>query len=73
MEARGGIPSCSQGIMDFCGPKNYTYKYGDNGSIKLYMKVNIFWKLNPRERSITLTKLLIKHAKFTQKETGIGA
>ena len=31
------------------------------------------WKLNPRDRSITLTKLLIKHAKFTEKETEIGA
>ena len=31
------------------------------------------WKLNPRDRSITLTKLLIKHAKFTQKDIEIGA
>ena len=31
------------------------------------------YKLNPRDRSITLTKLLIKHAKFTQKEIEIGA
>ena len=31
---------------------------------------NIFmWKLNPSDRTITLTKLLIKHAKFTPKET----
>ena len=27
------------------------------------------WKLNPRDRTITLTKLLIKHAKLTPKET----
>ena len=33
----------------------------------------IFWKLNPRDRTITLTKLLIKHAKLTPKETEIGA
>ena len=31
------------------------------------------WKLNLGDRTITLTKLLIKHAKFTQKETEIGA
>ena len=31
------------------------------------------WKLNPSDRTITLTKLLIKHSKFTQKETEIGA
>ena len=30
-------------------------------------------KLNPSDRTITLTKLLIKHAKFTPKETEIGA
>ena len=34
---------------------------------------HVMCKLNPRDRSITLTKLLIKHAKFTQKETEIGA
>ena len=31
------------------------------------------WKLNPGARTITLTKLLIKHAKFTPKETEIEA
>ena len=31
------------------------------------------WKLKPRDRTITLTKLLIKHAKLTPKETKIGA
>ena len=31
------------------------------------------WKLNPRDRTITVTKLLIKHAKLTSKETEIGA
>ena len=31
------------------------------------------WKLNPRDRTITLTKLLIKHAKLTPKEIEIGA
>ena len=31
------------------------------------------WKLNPRDRTITLTKLLIKHEKLTPKETEIGA
>ena len=35
-------------------------------SLKLQWLV---WKLNPRDKTITLTKLLIKHAKSTQKET----
>ena len=34
---------------------------------------NFMWKLNPRDSTITLTKLLIKHAKLTPKETEIGA
>ena len=33
----------------------------------------LVWKLNPSSRTITLTKLLIKHAKFHKKETEIGA
>ena len=33
----------------------------------------LLWKLNPRNRTITLTKLLVKHAKLTPKETEIGA
>ena len=32
-----------------------------------------FWKLNPSSRTITLTKFLVKHAKFIQKEIEIGA
>ena len=36
-------------------------------------KGKIVWKLKPSDRTITLTKLLIKHAKFTQKETEIRA
>ena len=35
--------------------------------------MSLMWKLNPRDRTITITKLLIKHAKFTPKETEIGA
>ena len=35
--------------------------------------VKLMWKLNPSDRTITLTKLLIKHAKFTPKKTEIGA
>ena len=31
------------------------------------------WKLNPRDRTITLTKLPIKHAKLTPKDNEIGA
>ena len=33
----------------------------------------MLWKFNPNDITITLTKLLIKHAKFTEKETEIGA
>ena len=33
----------------------------------------VMWKLNLSDRTITLTKLLIKHAKLTSKETEIGA
>ena len=43
------------------------------GDKLIYKGSNTMWKLNPSDRTITLTKLLIKHAKFTQKETEIGA
>ena len=33
----------------------------------------VLWKLNPSDRTIALTKLLIKHAKLQTKETEIGA
>ena len=39
----------------------------------IYTWEEFLWKLNPRDRTITLTKLLIKHAKLTSKETEIGA
>ena len=39
----------------------------------IYKLSDIMWKLNPRDRTITLKKLLIKHAKFIQKETEIEA
>ena len=34
---------------------------------------NTMWKLNPSDRTIALTKLLIKHANLQTKETKIGA
>ena len=34
---------------------------------------NDLWKLNPSDRTIALTKFLIKHAKLQTKETEIGA
>ena len=37
------------------------------------VKVDNQWKFNPIYRTITLTKLPIKHAKLTTKETEIGA
>ena len=37
---------------------------------RMYM---FLWKLNPSDRTIALTKLLIKHAKLQTKETEIGA
>ena len=43
------------------------------GDKLIYKGSDIMCKLNPSGRTITLTKLLIKHAKFTQKETEIGA
>ena len=43
------------------------------GDKLIYKGSNTMWKLNPRDRTITLTKLLIKHAKLTPKETKIGA
>ena len=39
----------------------------------IYIGSNTMWKFIPSDRAITLTKLLIKHAKFTLKETEIGA
>ena len=41
--------------------------------IKIETLETPLWKLNPRDRTMTLTKLLIKHAKLTPKETEIGA
>ena len=43
------------------------------GGKLIYKGFDTMCKLNPSDRSTTLTKLLIKHAKFTQKETEIGA
>ena len=43
------------------------------GDKSIYKSSDTMWKFNPSDRTITLTKLLIKHAKFTQKETEIGA
>ena len=43
------------------------------GEKSIYKGYDTMWKLNPRDRIITLTKLLIKHAKLTPKETEIGA
>ena len=44
------------------------------GNIKLELYTPLpVCKLNPRDRTIALTKLLIKHAKLTPMETEIGA
>ena len=43
------------------------------GDKSIYKGFDTMWKLNPRDRTITLKKLLIKHAKLTPKETEIGA
>ena len=43
-----------------------------NQMLDEYVIEPLLWKLNPRDRTITLTKLLIKHAKLTPKETEIG-
>ena len=43
------------------------------GEKLIYKGFDTMCKFNPRDRTNTLTKLLIKHAKLTQKETEIGA
>ena len=43
------------------------------GEKSIYKGSDTMWKLNPSDRTITFTKLLIKHAKVTPKETEIGA
>ena len=43
------------------------------GEKLIYKGSNTMWKFNPGDRTITLTKLPIKHAKLTPKETEIGA
>ena len=43
------------------------------GDKLIYKGFDTMWKLNLRDGIITLTKLLINHAKFTPKETEIGA
>ena len=43
------------------------------GEKSIYKGSEIMWKLNPSDRTITLTKLLIKHAKLPTKEDEIGA
>ena len=41
-------------------------------SVNSRIKMDL-WKFNPSDRTIALTKLLIKHAKLQTKETKIGA
>ena len=43
------------------------------GEKLIYKSFDTMWKFNPSDRTITITKLLIKHAKFTPKETEIRA
>ena len=43
------------------------------GDKSIYKGSNTMWKLNPSDRTITLTKLIIKHEKLKSKETEIGA
>ena len=43
------------------------------GDKLIYKGSDTMWKLNPSDRTITLTKILIKHAKLPSKETKIGA
>ena len=40
---------------------------------QLVIKSSDLWKLSPSDRTIALTKLLIKHANLQTKETEIGA
>ena len=65
--------------MLLCAPKVFFLLVATTLALRCYLagghrfKIGGVWKLNPRDRSITLTKLLIKHAKFTQTETEFGA
>ena len=43
------------------------------GEKSIYKGSNTMWKLNPGDRTIALTKLLIKHENLHTKETEIGA
>ena len=43
------------------------------GEKSIYKGFDTMWKLNQIDRTITLTKFLIKHAKLTPKKTEIGA
>ena len=43
------------------------------GYKSIYKYFDTMWKFNPGDRTITLTKLLIKHANLHTKETEIGA
>ena len=43
------------------------------GDKSIYKGYDTMCKLNPSDRTITLTKLLIKHAKLILEETKIGA
>ena len=43
------------------------------GDESIYKGSDIMRKLNPSDRTITLTKFLIKHANLPTKETEIGA
>ena len=56
----------SQSRCQTCNSNKKGYKL-------IYKGSDPMWKLNPRDRTITLTKLIIKHAKLTPKETEIGA
>ena len=42
------------------------------GETSIYKGSDTMWKLNPSDKTIALTKLLIKHAKLKPKETEIG-
>ena len=43
------------------------------GEKSIYKGSDTMWKLNPSDKTIALTKLLIKYAKLQTKETEIGA
>ena len=67
------LSSSSQSLGAQPKVNQYSWGYGYQWNKLLVVNMNYLWKLNPSDRTIALTKLLIKHANLHTKETEIGA